>query len=127
MKIQIAFKNLEHSPAVDEHIHQKSEKLNKYLDGNMNINWSCELKEGIHSCDIKVQGPTFDYHATSNHENFYKCIDLGLQKVERQIARRKDKWKNKINRKNKLKAQLKILEPEVAWVDYDEDHYDDVA
>lgn len=99
MKIKVSFKNLEHTPALDEKIHQKTEKLEKYLDGNTEVHWTCRVNEGgLHSADIHLSGPSFQYNASADSDSMYKSLDMAISKIEKQLSRKKDKWKNKIHR-----------------------------
>ncbi len=117
MKLKISFKHFDHSPAVDARIKEKSEKLNKFFDGNCRISWTCYLNDGNHYAEIEVYGPKFKYHAKANHENMYKSFDLVVDKIEKQLSKKKDKWKNNIHR---VKDPV-IMDPEFAWLEYDED------
>ena len=55
MKIVSSFKHLEHTPSLDEKIQSKSKKLQKYFDGNIEVQWTCYVREdGEHCSDIKV-------------------------------------------------------------------------
>lgn len=119
MKITISFKHLEHTPALDAKIREKSEHLAKYLDGNTTIKWTCSVKEGAsgeHVAELHVHGPKCDFHATAHSDNLYKCLDLAVEKVEKQMSKKKEKWKNHLHHKDN---QLEIRDPEAAWLSYD--------
>jgi len=124
MKVTISFRHLEHTQALDERIHEKSEKLAKYIEGNTTIKWSCYVKEGNHYAEVMLNGPTFNYHATAHTDSLYKTIDIVVDKLEKQLSKKKDKWKG---RRGKAAADLVILDPEAAWTDYDEDYYSDAS
>lgn len=122
MKVTITFRHLEHTPSLDQRIQEKSEKLAKYLGGKSHIKWNCSVKDGIHYAEIDMTGPNFSYHAAGHSENLYKSFDIVVDKIERQVQKRKDKLTSK---KSKMAHKdLTILEPENAWTDYDEDHFD---
>ena len=118
MKVTISFLHLEHTPALDERIHEKSEKLGKYLEGNHNIKWNCYVKEGNHYAEVSLSGPTFSYHAKGHSDSLYKTIDVVMDKLERQLSKQKDKWKE---RRSKSSQTPVALDPDLAWTDYDED------
>ena len=124
MKITVTFRHLDHTESLDERIHEKSEKLAKYFDGNINLKWSCWVKEGNHYAEAHLHGPQFDYHAHGHTDSLYKTIDVVIDKLEKQVSKKKDKWKGK---KAKQVAEAVCLDPENAWADYDEDHYEDVG
>lgn len=128
MRIKVALKNIKNTPKLDEKIHEKTfGKLEKYLNGNTTAHWTCYHQEGQHHAEIRLLGPHFDYHASAVDGNVYHSLEKALGKIERQIWKKKHKMRNRIDRKNLKRANLECMDPEVAWTDYDEDHFDDVA
>ncbi|MEH0860679.1 MULTISPECIES: ribosome hibernation-promoting factor, HPF/YfiA family [unclassified Halobacteriovorax] len=124
MKVTVSFRHLEHTPALDERIHEKSEKIAKYLDGNLHLKWSCEVRDGReHYAEIEVLGPGFDFHAEAHSENLYKTIDLAVAKIEKQVQKKKEKMRN---RKKMPHKDIEILDPESAWLEHESD-IDDMA
>lgn len=120
MKIVSSFKHLEHTPSLDEKIHKKSQKLKKFFEGNFEVQWTCSIKEdGRHAAEVKVIGPSFEYHAAADSDKLYKSLDLVIQKVQRQVNKKKDKWKNHISRKHKSS----VKEQQVAQSVWDEDYW----
>ena len=117
MKIISTFKHLEHTPALDEKIEMKSQKLQKFFEGNFEVHWTCYVREDNQHCaDIKVIGPAFEYHAGAYSESLYKTLDLAINKIEKQIHKKKSKWKNHIS--NKHKAGVK--DQQLAQSEWDE-------
>jgi len=101
MKIINSFKQLEHTPALDEKIHAKSQKLKKFFDGNFEVHWTCYVRDdGAHCADIKLLGPSFEYHASAHSDRLYKSLDAAVNKVEKQVSKKKDKWKSNISHKH---------------------------
>ena len=96
MKITISFRNLEHTKALDEKIRQKSERLKKYFEGHVDIQWFCYVKDNEHHADIKLMGPTIHANASAKSDNLYKTFDLVVTKIEKQLQKKKEKW-NKIH------------------------------
>lgn len=120
MKVSISFKHLDHTPALDERIMEKSKRLEKYFEGKSDCKWICFVKSGIHYAEISLRGPHYDYFAVGTSDSLYKSLDLALEKIERQICKRKEKIKNKIHRDKKQEG-LVCLDPENAWTDYEEE------
>jgi putative sigma-54 modulation protein len=127
MKIVSSFKQLEHTPALDEKIKSKSQKLKKFFDGNVEVHWTCYVRDdGAHCADIKLLGPNFEYHAGAHSEKLYKSLDLAINKIEKQVSKKKDKWKNHISHKHSpsLKDQ-QVAEDEWSeqfWADKNEEN-----
>jgi putative sigma-54 modulation protein len=97
MKLKISFKHLEHTPALDERIREKSEKFEKYFQGNTNVQWFCWVHNNEHWAEIKVHGPKFDFFAKACADNMYKSLDLVVEKMERQFEKQKDMKRNKLH------------------------------
>jgi putative sigma-54 modulation protein len=100
MKLTISFKHLEHTPAIDEKIREKSEKFEKYFDGNVELQWTCFIQDREQVADVKLLGPNFSYHGHAKSDHLYKSIDLVIAKLEKQIVKKKSKWKEHIHHKH---------------------------
>jgi putative sigma-54 modulation protein len=124
MKITSSFKHLEHTPAIDQKIQDKSQKLNKYFEGNFEVQWTCHVRDdGAHCADIKIIGPSFEYHAGAHSETLYKSLDMVISKIERQIQKKKSKWKSNISNKH----NTPVKEVFAAEVQKDEQYWADKA
>lgn len=100
MRIKSSFKNLPHTESLDEKIYEKSSKLEKYFDGNFDVHWFCSVGEdGKHWSEVKFLGPQFEYFAKAYSDNLYKTFDLVIAKIEKQVVKKKEKWKGKTNYK----------------------------
>lgn len=97
MKLKISFKHLKHTEALDERIKEKTEKLERYFQGNMNVQWVCWVKDDQHWAEMKVHGPKFDFFAKGFADNMYKALDIVVEKMERQIEKQKDMVRNKLH------------------------------
>ncbi|MBL7664924.1 MAG: ribosome-associated translation inhibitor RaiA [Bacteriovoracaceae bacterium] len=98
MRLKISFKHMEHTPDLDEWIHAKTEKLDKYMDGNIDVQWTCYVNSGKHFAEIKLIGPKFEYHAKADSDSMYKTLDLVVDKIETQLKKKKSKWKDHENK-----------------------------
>lgn len=98
MKLKISFKHLEHTPALDERIKEKTEKLEKYFQGNISVEWVCWVAGEKHLAELKVHGPKFDFFAKASEGNMYKSLDCVIDKMERQIEKQKNVLRNKMHK-----------------------------
>jgi putative sigma-54 modulation protein len=109
MNVKITFKKLEHTPALDQRIKEKSEKLKCYFEGKTNLHWVCWVGEdGWHHAELKVCGPKFEFFAKAHDENLYKCFDLIIAKMEKQLEKRKDKLRNHVHVRDSIDQILKV-------------------
>jgi putative sigma-54 modulation protein len=121
MKITASFLHMEHTPALDEKIQEVSAKLEKFFHDTGTMKWSCYVKNGQHFAEVYFHGPQCEYHAKASSDNLYHSIDMAVEKIEKQLFKKKDKY-NKIHRTH---SEMIILDPEMAWTEYEED--EDVA
>lgn len=120
MKVMMTFKNIKHTKALDEKIKEKSEKLKKYFEGNVNVQWSCSAIPMNHVAEIKVVGPHFTIFAAATDDNLYKCLDKVLDKAEIQLQRKKDKTRTKIHGKEGMREiSFKLVDPILDEVDFE--------
>ncbi|MDA9793037.1 ribosome-associated translation inhibitor RaiA [Bacteriovoracaceae bacterium] len=115
MNVTISFKHLEHTESLDEKIKGKSKKFKKYFEGNFEVQWTCYVDEHEQVAEIKLNGPSFLYHSTGKSDSLYKALDLATSKMEAQLRKKKDQWKDKIHHKHDVTDkvdQLNKLESE---------------
>lgn len=109
MRLTISFKHLEHTKALDERIQEKSEKLKKYFMGKMNVEWVCWVHGEEHWAEVKVHGNKFDFFAKASADNMYKALDQVVEKMERQIDKKKQKITDKIHVDHKELPKYKSI------------------
>lgn len=85
MKCTISFRNIEHTPALDEKIRQKSEKLKKYLTSNAEVNWVCWVENSDQIAELKIHDKKNDFIAKASSDDLYKSLDLVITKISNQI------------------------------------------
>ena len=109
MKLTLFFKNMKQTPALDSRIVEKSEYLSRFFDGSFEVQWYCYAKPGLHKADVCVIGPQYRYRASASSENLYKCLDLVLMKMTKQLHKSKEKKRDKIHKSAVKKNQLIYL------------------
>jgi putative sigma-54 modulation protein len=89
MNLTLTFKHIEHTPALDEKIREKAEKLEKYLESNMNVKWTCSVDGELQTSEVEITGHKgAPFFASSTSDNLYKTFDDVVQKVSRQIKKK---------------------------------------
>lgn len=99
MNVTISYKQLDSSEAIDAKIREKTDKLEKYFDGqNINIKWTCSVDAGLFSSEAEVTGhrgpPLF---ASATEDNLYKTFDDVVQKISRQARKKLTRDNHKIS------------------------------
>ncbi len=100
MKITISFKHLNHTEALDQRIKEKTKKLQKFFQGNVEVHWTCYVDDTNHIADVKLLGPNFEYFACAKSNSLYKTIDMAVSKIEKQVSKKKERWKDHIHHKH---------------------------
>ena len=86
MKCTISFRNLEHTPALDQKINEKSKKLEKYLGPDAKVEWVCWVENADQFAEVKVNDGKNKFVAKANSESLYSSLDLVLGKITSQIS-----------------------------------------
>ncbi|MDH5581190.1 MAG: ribosome-associated translation inhibitor RaiA [Bdellovibrionales bacterium] len=98
MNINISFRHMESSPAIEEKIHEKCGRLNKFFNGDASIEWVCSVEKDNHISEVNAKVAHHNFHAHSELDSLYKTIDEAVEKLERQMEKEDDKQKEKIHR-----------------------------
>lgn len=85
MDIQITFRHMEHTPALDEQIREKSQKLQKWFGENVKVNWTCWVEGTNQWSELKVHAGHKEYFAKASADVLYKSFDLVVQKIHNQM------------------------------------------
>jgi len=85
MKCVISFRNMEHTPSIDERIKAKSNRLEKFLHGNAELSWTCWTEHKSQFAELKVHDGKRNFVAKAESANLYKTLDLVIGKIENQI------------------------------------------
>ena len=85
MNINITFRHMDHTPALDNIIREKSEKFSKWLGPSTEVRWTC-WREGINHCsEVTVHSGHQEYFAKAHADDMYKTFDIVLHKIQNQI------------------------------------------
>ena len=85
MNLNITFRHMEHTPALDQMIREKSEKFSKWFGPGSNVQWTC-WTEGINHCsEVQIHSGQQEYFAKAQADDLYKTFDLVIQKIQNQM------------------------------------------
>ena len=85
MNVQITFRHMEHTPALDTLIKEKSEKFHKWFGEATDVHWTCWIEDKSHYSEVKIHVGHKDYFAKASSDVLYKTIDLVVQKIHNQV------------------------------------------
>ncbi len=95
MKLNIQAINFDATEKLQAHIEKKVKKLTRLNDEILNVDVFLKVIKpetaANKRAEIKVFVPQADFFASKTNDTFEEAIDLGLDAIERQIKKHKDK------------------------------------
>lgn len=96
MKLNIQAINFDATDKLHAHIEKKAKKLTRLSDEIMNVDVILKVikPETVANkrAEIKVFVPQADFFVSKTNDSFEEAIDLGLDAIERQIKKHKQKF-----------------------------------
>lgn len=85
MNLNITFRHMEHTPALDTVIKEKSEKFSKWFGPGANVRWTC-WKDGHDFCsEVTILNGPQEYFAKALDNDLYKTFDHIIHKIQNQV------------------------------------------
>lgn len=85
MNVDITFRHMEHTPALDQMIREKSEKFSKWFGQESAVRWTC-WTEGVNHCsEVSIHVGREEYFAKAQADDLYKTFDLVVHKIQNQL------------------------------------------
>jgi len=94
MKLIITGRHFEISEALRKYIEMKFEKIMNHFDHVIDAKFILSVEKLSNIVDATIHLPHLDINAKSIHEDMYKSIDLVIHKIDRQVLKYKDKYKD---------------------------------
>ena len=94
MNVKITYKHLSSTAGIDEVTRKKSEKLEKYFKGKLNLDWNFTVEKHAHVAHCHLTGDHIEFFAEATTENLYSAIDEVIHHLERQVKRNKEQIRN---------------------------------
>ncbi|MGD9600492.1 MAG: ribosome-associated translation inhibitor RaiA [Gammaproteobacteria bacterium] len=91
MQINITGHHLDLSPALNDYIKTKLQRIQRHFDHMVDAHFVLGVEKQLHRAEATVHVAGNTMHATSEHEDMYAAIDLMLDKLDRQVKRHKEK------------------------------------
>ena len=119
---QVVFRNIEHSPAVEEAVYKRLEKLERYCDEIQSLRVTLEAphnnhhKGKVYHVGVEALVPnhdivvTHDQHDKHSHEDIYVAIRDAFNAVERRLKSVYGKQRSRMTRAPKLGETMTVME-----------------
>jgi len=100
MQVLITARHMELTEALKDHVRNKIERLNKYVDDIIEANAILSVEKYRHSAEITVKVNGMTFNSVDMTENMYTSIDRVIDKLERQLKKYKGKRKGHKHKKD---------------------------
>ncbi len=94
MQLNISGHHIELSPALNDYIKSKLQRVQRHFDHVMDAHVVLGQERQLHKAEATIHLAGNTLHAQSEHEDMYAAIDLMLDKLDRQVRKHKEKIHN---------------------------------
>jgi putative sigma-54 modulation protein len=92
MQVNISSKHMQVTPAIEEYASKKIEKFPRYFNRVQQVDVVIDKAKNGYTVDIITNVEHHEpFVATSNHEDLYACLDVGIDKSIRQLKDHKSR------------------------------------
>ena len=95
MEIQLTAKQLKVTSALNDYVHEKMEKAQKYFD---HIVWGqafLSVEKRAHNAEFVIHAPKQTFRALATAADLYSAIDLASDKIDSQLKKYKERLKDR--------------------------------
>ena len=90
MSLHLAFRKIEATEALKNHIAKRVEKFRKFVTYPIDIDVRLSLEKVYHCVEISVQAEYRTLVAISKTKDLYESIDMAVKKIESQLKKKRD-------------------------------------
>lgn len=91
MRIETFGKDVEVTPALQEYVETKLQRLAKHFDQHCEVRVTLELRKNEHHVDASANVPGQTLHAEAGGQTMYAAIDILADKLDRLVIKHKEK------------------------------------
>jgi len=106
MQTSLTFKNMETSDHLRSYVSTKLDRLDKYLYNPAEAKVVLQVEKFRHIAEISITGDRLNIIGKEETEDMYSSIDMVLDKIESQIKKNKEKFRE---RRIPLKSKSKMV------------------
>lgn len=92
MDIEITFRGMEHTEALDSKIRSKSQKLDRMVKGESRLHWICFVEGNSQIAEAKLVTKGNEFFAKAESDDLYKGFDEVVQKLQQQLEKAKPNY-----------------------------------
>jgi ribosomal subunit interface protein len=115
MHLKYKFKNLKQSNELTDYIQQKFEKLEKYEMKPVTVSVTLCVEKDERRVDIHACGEKLTMQAHGVSDNFLESIDVAVERLAKQMMKRKSKVQNHKCFERTHLGKIEQLSPGLEW------------
>jgi putative sigma-54 modulation protein len=101
MEVKISSKHMELTPSIEEYATKKVDKLHRFFDQIQQVEVIIDKAKNRYWLEIITKVVHHEpFVATSDHDDLYACIDLGIDRSIRQLKDHKSKLRDNKHHKS---------------------------
>jgi putative sigma-54 modulation protein len=115
MKISVTFRNTEGDNWQKEYVAEKLDKLKKYIDNPVDARVILSVEKFRNTAEINLMADGLNINSREEEKEMVLAIDNAIEKIERQLKKRKEKirgFKNNTTRNGEAESELQAEEGE---------------
>jgi putative sigma-54 modulation protein len=104
MKISVTFRNVDGEDWQKEYVEERLNKLKKYIDNPVDARVILSVEKFRNTAEINLMADGLNIYSTEEDKDMHMAIDNAIEKIERQLKKRKGKdrvYKNGSSRSGK--------------------------
>ena len=94
MKINFTFRQMDSSEELKSHTAAKLDRLSRFEETEMLLNVTFSMGRFSKTVEFQATGANGTFVSRETRDDMYEAIDLAIDKIDRQLARAKDKRKH---------------------------------
>jgi len=123
--LNIVGRHYEVSDELKDYVRKKSQKLNKYSSKIVELRVIIESNKHLFNVEAVVLARHLNLYGESKTSDPHSSVDGAIDKVERQLARVKEKMKDKHKAMKSKSAELERSEPESEVTEEEEEEIEE--
>lgn len=113
MRVDFSFKHVDSSEALMQYTSERLEKLVKFELNPMEVKCTISMQRHERIIDIEVVEGRRKFKATATSEDFYRSVEMAVNKLWRQLSKDKRRLKAHKNSDRSTYGQIARLTPEL--------------
>jgi ribosomal subunit interface protein len=91
MRIDFKFRHSPQSEELTDYVTSHIEKLEKYEMKPVRVEFTFSTEKTCKRVDVHARGQDIEFHAQAEAEDFFTAVDQALDRIARQLSRKKAK------------------------------------